>query len=153
MVKWVHKRALPIPALTLTDPALSVAYRYWSDQKVGTTLPPRCAVDTPIFRLVVPDALWLQAKSYTGHLAPFLAAPHVEDDTQTLAEAQRLDLECVFVTGVPALQLIELAVQDRSLVYQRLLLPTADDGDTVTELVEVCKLGTLRLVRPGTAAV
>lgn len=152
MMQWVHKRSLPIPALTIADPALIVAYRYWSEQRDGDFLPPRCAVDTPTFRLLVPDATWLTPGSYTGRLAPFLQATQVHAPSMTLAEALRLDLDGALVTGVPNLQLIELKVRGHSIIYQQLLLPTADEGTKVNELLEVSKPGSLRLVRPGASA-
>jgi hypothetical protein len=151
-MQWVHKRSLPIPALTIADPALVLAYRFWSDQRDAAFLPPRCQIDTPSFRLLVPDALWLQPGSYAGRLAPFAGATQVRDEVTTLGESLRLDLESVFATGVPSLQLVEIKVQGRSLLYQQLLLPTADDGSSVNELLEVSKLGALRLVYPGARA-
>jgi len=152
MMQWVHKRSLPIPALTIADPALIVAYRFWSGRRDGGFLPPRCAVDTPTFRLLVPDAIWLSAGAYAGRLAPFLAATQVHAPSMTLEESLRLDLEGAFVTGMPNLQLIELKVQGESILYQQLLLPTADDGIKVNEILEISKLGALRLVRPGASA-
>ena len=152
MMQWVHKRSLPIPALTIADPALIVAYRFWSERRDGAFLPPRCSVDTPTFRLLVPDALWLRPGAYGGRLAPFLGATQVHAPSMTLEESLRLDLDGAFVTGVPCLQLIEVKVRDRSILYQQLLLPTADDGTQVNELLEVSKLGSLRLVRPGASA-
>lgn len=151
-MQWVHKRALPIPALTIADPALVVAYRYWSDRKDGAFLPPRCAVDTPVFRLLVTDALWLGPEGYTGRMAPYLEATQVHLSSMTLAEALLQDLEGAFVTGVPALQLIEIKIRDASILYQQLLLPTADDGIKVNELLEVSKPGALRLVRSSKTA-
>jgi hypothetical protein len=148
-MQWVQKRALPIPALTIADPALVVAYRFWSDKRDGDFLPPRCEVDTPGFRLLVPDGLWLAPGAYGGRLAPFLAATQVHAPTMTLEESLRLDLDGAFVTGVPSFQLVEIKVKDRSLLYQQLLLPTADDGHRVTELLEVSKLGALRLIHSG----
>ena len=152
MMQWVHKRSLPIPALTIADPALIVAYRYWSEHRDGGLLPPRCAVDTPAFRLLVPDVTWLRPGGYVGRLAPFLAATQVHAPSMTLDEVLRLDLDGAFVTGVPSLQLIELKVKGHSILYQQLLLPTADDGTRVNELLEVSKPGALRLVRPGASA-
>lgn len=151
-MQWVHKRTLPIPALTIADPALIVGYRYWSERKDGAHLPPRCAVDTPIFRLVVADHTWLTADSYTGRLTPYLAATSANAAAAPLEEPLNRDLKNVFTTGVPSLQLIELKVKGASITYQQLLLPTADDGDHVTEVLEISRLGALRLVRSGKAA-
>lgn len=151
MLNWVQKRALPIAALTITDPALYVAYRHWSGKRRGTEPPPRRLIDTPVFRLLVPDALWLAADAYAGRLRPFLAATAADGRGPTLGEAQALDLDGVRAAGLPALQLIEIRVRDRPLVFQRLLLPTADDGSGVAELLEVCKPGGIRLVQPGVA--
>lgn len=151
-MQWVHKRSLPIPALTIADPALVVAYRFWSNQRDGDFLPPRCQIDTPSFRLLVPDALWLAPGTYTGRLAPFLPATQVHAASMTLEESLALDLESAFVTGIPNLQLIEIKIKGRSLLYQQLLLPTADDGHKVNELLEVSKLGALRLMQPAARA-
>ena len=145
-MQWVHKRSLPIPALTITDPALIVAYRYWAERKDGAHLPPRCSVDTPIFRLLVPDALWLGTGAYAGRLAPFLGATQVHVPSMTLEESLRLDMDAAAVTGVPLLQLVELKIRGRPLIYQQLLLPTSDDGCKVNEVLEVSKLGALQLM-------
>mgnify|MGYP001813213923 CR=1 FL=1 len=152
MMQWVHKRSLPIPALTIADPALVLAYRFWSEQRDAAFLPPRCQIDTPSFRLLIPDALWLQPGAYAGRLAPFAGATQVQSGT-TLGKSLDLDQEGAFGTGVPSLQLVEIKVHGRSLLYQQLLLPTADDGSRVIELLEVSKLGALRLVYPGARAV
>ncbi len=151
-MQWVHKRSLPIPALTITDPALVVAYRYWSDQRDGVFLPARCQIDTPTFRLLVPDGCWLVPGAYHGRLGAFLQATQVHAPTMTLEEVLRLDLDAAVTTGVPHLQHIELKIKGRPVLYQQLLLPTADDGHNVNELLEVSKLGALRLVRPGAHA-
>jgi hypothetical protein len=151
-MQWVHKRALPIPALTVADPALVVAYRYWSDRKDGTFLPARCTIDTPVFRLLVADSIWLSPGAYAGRLAPYLSATQVHMPSMTLEEALLQDLEGAFVTGIPSLQLIELKIQDTSILYQQLLLPTSDDGSKVNELLEVSKPGALRLVRSSKTA-
>lgn len=151
-MQWVHKRALPIPALTIADPALVVAYRYWSDRKDGTFLPARCTIDTPVFRLLVPDSIWLGSGAYAGRLAPYLSATQIHMPSMTLEEALLQDLEGAFVTGIPSLQLIELKIQDTAILYQQLLLPTSDDGCKVNELLEVSKPGALRLVRSSKTA-
>jgi hypothetical protein len=152
MMQWANKRTLPIPALTIADPALIVAYRYWSERRDGAFLPPRCQIDTPTFRLLVPDALWLSPGSYAGRLTPFLKDSQLQATEMTLGESLSLDVENALVTGVPSLQLIEIKVKGRSILYQQLLLPTADDGNKVTELLEVSKLGSLRLVQSGARA-
>lgn len=149
-MQWVHKRALPIPALTIADPALVVAYRFWSEQRDGAFLPARCQIDTPTFRLLVPDALWLPPGDYAGRLLPFAAATRVDAQALTLGQSLRLDLETTFATGVPNLQLVELRVKGRPLLYQQLLLPSADDGHKVNEILEISKLGALRLIGTGT---
>lgn len=152
MMHWVQKRSLPIPALTIADPALVVAYRYWSDLRDGDFLPTRCAVDTPTFRLLVPDTIWLSRGIYSGRLAPYGTATRGEAEHSTLEEALRLDLDAALVTCVPSLQLIELKVRSQSILYQQLLLPTSDDGIHANEILEVSKLGALRLVQPGASA-
>lgn len=152
MLQWVQKRALPIPALTIADPALVVAYRFWSERRDGAFLPPHCQIDTPTFRLLVPDALWLGAGTYGGRMGPFLAAARSQEPATTLGEALGQDVDATFVTGVPILQLVELKIKGQTIVYQQLLLPTSDDGQKVKELLEISKLGALRLVHPGARA-
>ncbi len=152
MMHWVQKRSLPIPALTIADPALVVAYRYWSDRRDGDFLPTRCAIDTPTFRLLVPDTIWLSKGAYCGRLAPYASATREDATPTTLEQALRLDVDAAFATCVPSLQLIEVKVRGCSVLYQQLLLPTADDGVHANELLEVSKLGALRLVRPGASA-
>ena len=146
-MQWVHKRSLPIPALTITDPALIVAYRHWAARREDAHLPPRCAVDTPMFRLLVPDAVWLGPGPYAGRLAPFLGATQVHVPSMTLEESLCLDLDAARVTGVPLLQLVELKLNGRSIIYQQLLLPTSDDGSKVSEILEISKLGALQLIQ------
>lgn len=150
-MQWVHKRSLPIPALTITDPALIVAYRHWAERRDGAHLPPRCAVDTPMFRLLVPDALWLGLGAYAGRLAPFLGATQVHLPSMTLEESLRLDLDAAAVTGVPLLQLVELKLNGRPFIYQQLLLPTSDDGCRTSEILEICKMAALRLIHGASA--
>ncbi len=150
-MQWVHKRSLPIPALTITDPALIVAYRHWAERRDGSHLPPRCAVDTPMFRLLVPDALWLGLGAYGGRLAPYLGATQVHLPSMTLEESLRLDLDAAAVTGVPLLQLVELKLSGRSFIYQQLLLPTSDDGCRTSEILEICKMAALRLIHGASA--
>jgi hypothetical protein len=152
MMHWVQKRSLPIPALTIADPALVVAYRYWSDRRDGDFLPTRCVIDTPTFRLLVPDTMWLSKGAYSGRLAPYASATRGDGTDTTLEEALRHDVDSAFVTCVPSLQLIEVKIRECSILYQQLLLPTADDGFHANELLEVSKLGSLRLVRPGASA-
>jgi hypothetical protein len=71
----------------------------------------------------------------------------------TLEESLRLDMDAAAVTGVPLLQLVELKIRGRPLIYQQLLLPTSDDGCKVNEVLEVSKLGALQLMgsRPTSA--
>jgi len=152
MMHWVQKRSLPIPALTIADPALVIAYRCWSDLRDGDFLPTRCAVDTPTFRLLVPNTIWLSRGAYCGRLAPYAAATQRDAEHLTLEEALRLDLDAALLTCVPSLQLIEIKIRGQSILYQQLLLPTSDDGIHANEVLEVSKLGALRLVQPGASA-
>lgn len=149
---WLQKRSLPIPALTIADPALVAAYRFWSSKREDDFLPPRCVIDTPGFRLIVPGALWLGRGAYCGRLQPFLDATRAEADAMRLEDALRIDLDHAFDTGIPTLQLLELKIKERSILYQQLLLPTADDGYKVNELLEISSIGALRLVRSSAKA-
>ena len=59
---WLAKRMLPIPALVAAHPALALTFRFWNEQREDGRLPPRCALDTPHFRLLVPDAHWIDMR-------------------------------------------------------------------------------------------
>lgn len=145
-MRWLKKLAKPVSALGMADPALTFAYRYWSDLKTHGLLPPRCMVDTPDFRLIVPDTMWVDVRSENwqnyellGPLGPYAMAeaPSAECGATTLGQSLLDDLDTVQISAVPVFQLVFLEIRQSNLLYQRLILPTADDGCHVTEMLQL----------------
>ncbi len=178
---WLAKRPLPLAALDGADSALEVALRAWSERRVDGLLPPRCALDTPQLRLLLPEAEWLAPPAPDGGPAPlgrfaallerFPVDVAVGQDIQralmktaeaadpraarrSLGELLREDQRTVRFTGSPLLQ--DLLVQGPLAVerWRQLLLPTADDGIRVKELWQLCHLRESRPVAgpPSTGA-
>lgn len=155
---WLAKRPLPPTFLDGADPALEMAWSIWRERRVDGLLPPRCAIDTPQFRLLVPEAEWLAPPAAPGEPAPLgrleaLAAAEAADPRaarRTLGELLREDQRTVRFTGSPLLQ--DLVVQSPLALerWRQLLLPAADDGVRVVELLQLCRLReSLRLVSAG----
>jgi len=154
---WLHNRELPIPLLTLADPALTLSYRYWSQCKCDGDLPARCHVDTPEFRLLVPDAVWLDLRAVddaawpVGPLAVYggavAASGTGEAGSRALADELRGELRHIALCGVPLFHSVHLSIRGRACAYQQLLLPTSDDGRTVSEVMSVAKPGGLAVPR------
>lgn len=148
---WLGIRTLPIPALVAADPALIFSYRYWHNLKEGGWLPPRCRIDTPHYRLIVPDAHWirvidLEASLELGPLQGLAdTEAAVEVGGERLGERLQALLRPPAVTGTPLFQLIELRCRTEPLAYQQLVLPVADDGCHPTELLHLCRRGSLAL--------
>lgn len=145
---WLAKRPLPLAALDGTDPALEVALRAWMERRVDGLLPPRCTLDTPQLRLLLPEAEWLAppgpdgAPAPLGRLEALAAAEPAEPRAarRTLGELLREDQRTVRFTGSALLQ--DLLVRGPLAVeaWRQLLLPTADDGVRVKELLQLCRL-------------
>ena len=146
---WLALRVLPIPALVAADPAILFAYRYWHNLKEDGWLPARCRMDTPQFRLLVPEAHWIDlrlrgARLDIGPLAPLAAL-------RSLSGGPRLDdeltaaFDVAAATGMPLFQVIELRCRTQPVAYQQLVLPLADDGSHPTELLHLCHRGELNL--------
>ncbi len=159
---WLAKRPLPLAALDGADSALEVALRAWSERRVDGLLPPRCALDTPQLRLLLPEAEWLAPPAPHGGPTPLgrlaaLATAEAADPRaarRSLGELLREDQRTVRFTGSPLLQ--DLLVQGPLAVerWRQLLLPTADDGIRVKELWQLCHLRESRPVAgpPSTGA-
>ncbi|MCB1882808.1 MAG: hypothetical protein KDG89_02255 [Geminicoccaceae bacterium] len=151
---WLAIRVLPIPALVAADPAILFAYRYWHNLKEGGWLPPRCRVDTPQFRLIVPGAQWIDLRARggvpdLGPLEPLASVRHADggevDGGPRLGDELAAALGVAAATGTPLFQTIELRCRTRPVAYQQLVLPVADDGSRPTELLHLCHRGELNL--------
>ncbi len=144
---WLAKRPLPLAAIDGADPALEVALRAWAERRVDGLLPPRCVLDTPQLRLLLPEAEWLAPPSPDepaplGRLEALATAVAARPEAarRTLGELLHEDQRTVRFTGSALLQ--ELVVRGPLAVerWRQLLLPTADDGVRVKELLQLCRL-------------
>ena len=148
-MKWLSKRVLPTPALGSADPALTLSYRLWSNMRVEGYLPARCQMDTPHFRLVIPGVQWLgpierewaQPLELRGYEDSFSPYPFAVQGTSSLADALADDVRLTQFTGGPLFQIIELARNERTVVVQLLLVPFADDGLKVSDILVVAREG------------
>ena len=153
---WLQKRMLAIPTLSAADPALTLTYRYWNDIREDGFLPARCRFDTPQFRLVVPDAHWIDMAELGagdppdfGQLNGFATAVaarlgHPRQPAQ-LGDALTEDLRLTTFTACPLFQLLQLSVCDNPFFYQVLMMPFADDGAKVREILLLAREGQLEL--------
>ena len=148
---WLRKKILPIPALIGAHPALTLAFRLWNDSRDEGCLPPRCAVDTPQFRLLVPDAHWIDLRRARedapidlGPLEGFASAISPEMNRAGpcfLGDSLIDDLENAAFAGAPIFFEIELSVHGEHFGYQALLIPHADDGSHATEIAVIAEAG------------
>ena len=145
---------MPIPALIAADPALIFAYRYWYNLKEDDRLAPRCRLDTPQFRLIVPEVAWIDLRGDEtapdlGPLRPLADVPPAAETDETLSGSLGPELQAaltvVAFTGTPLFQLIELRCGDEPLTFQQLVLPLADDGCRPSELLHLCRRGALNI--------
>lgn len=145
---WMSKRVLPTPALENADPALVLAYRLWSDLRVEGYLPSRCQIDTPHFRLVIPEVQWLgpfdspwtEPLILDGYPDAVAAAFGRRTDallSQTLAD----DVRLTQFTGSPLFEIVRLSEHGQASTLQILLVPFADDGLKVSEIMVVARIG------------
>ncbi len=149
-MQWLRKRPLPLYALGAADTALDFTYRYWHGLRRQGLLPSRSAVDTPQFRLLVPDVHWVDMRGARverlplGPLEGFAdlrpAATGEGRSGYRLGTLLREDFRTVAYTGSALFQEIHLGPGGVTAVYAELLLPVADDGVAVSEV--------LMLVRP-----
>lgn len=145
---WLAKRPLPLSALEGGDLAFDLALRAWAERRADGLLPARCALDTPAFRLLVPEAEWLPPPASRGEpeelgrLTALAAAEAASPQAarRRLGDLLREDQRTVRFTGSALLQ--ELVIRGPLAVerWRQLLLPTADDGVRVRELVQLCRL-------------
>ncbi|MCB1972478.1 MAG: hypothetical protein H6851_15565 [Geminicoccaceae bacterium] len=148
---WLTKKILPIPALVGANPALTVAFRCWNNSREEGCLPPRCAVDTPQFRLLVPDVHWIDLRKFNEnediHLGPLegfagaASTGHNHLQPVDLGEALVDDLHNAAFAGAPVFLTLGLSIQDEPFSYQVLMIPHADDGMHVTEIAIIAEAG------------
>lgn len=148
MTLGLRKRPLPLHAMGPDDLALDFAHRWWHARRDGGLLPPRAAVDTPEFRLLVGDIGWVDAAApdpASWGLGPALAwlrgaVRFPADDLAAVEGSLRDDLQAIRFTGSPLLQDLVVASPAASVVCRQLLLPHADDGVRVRDLLAVTLL-------------
>ncbi len=144
-MQWLKKRPLPLYALDAADVALDLTYRWWNGLRDGGLLPSRSQVDTPQFRLLVPAVHWVDMRDKAperidlGPLAGFSevlpAATGGGSPGYPLGRLLREDFRTVAYTGSALFQEIHLAQHGLVTVYAELLLPVADDGVKVSEVL------------------
>lgn len=134
------KRPLPLYLLGPRDLALAFAHRWWHHARDGALLPSRAAIDTPSFRLLVPDAAWLSVQGETpeswtlGPIEPLLA-PLPTPERDVAAAGLRGDLAATAIAGTSLLQQLEIAGRQGVEPWRELVLPAAEDGRRVRELM------------------
>lgn len=154
-MRWLLKRSLPLRALTGDEPALDLAYRYWQGRRLHGLLPARADVDTPEFRLLVPDVVWIDDVGEAGQRLPLprrlASLAEAEPPPERvkgglmiagarLGELLRNDLTTVRFTGSPLHQELILETGDVVETYRQLLLPFADDGARVRDILAITRL-------------
>lgn len=152
-MNWLSKRVLPTPALETADPALTLTYRLWADRRIEGYLPARCQLDTPQFRLVVPQVQWLDSLE-----GPVSEAPHLDGYgdavsvdrgnhryASSLSDDLIDDLRLTQFTGAPLFQVIGLSPEHEASTLQLLFLPFADDGMRVGEILVISRLAQFTL--------
>lgn len=148
-MQWLVKRPMPPNAFGADDLPLEVTYRYWHDRRREGRLPARSEIDTPEFRLVVRDVLWVDMQDPAqegcwplGRLAGFEEAvprrapsgPASGTDLR-LGSLLRQDYRTVRFTGSALFQELVVATGPLVETYRELIVPLADDGVGVTELL------------------
>lgn len=144
MTPRFRKRPQPLYRLGVEDLALAFAWGCWQEARKGAFLPARAAVDTPLFRLLVDGAFWV---SVSAPEPAGWALGRLEALTAGLPEAQaslREDLQAARLTGAPFLQDLDIAGPLGVERYRQLVLPYAEDGRTVSDLLLL-----LRPLAPG----
>ncbi len=144
-MQWLKKRPLPLHALGAADVALDLTHRYWSGLRENGLLPSRARVDTPQFRLLVPGVHWVDLREGEiadiplGPLAGFAELPPAATGGgrpgYRLGTLLREDFRTVAYTGSALFQEIHLGRNGVTTVYTELLLPVADDGVKVSEVL------------------
>lgn len=152
-MNWSTKRVLPTPALEAADPALTLAYRLWADLREDGYLPARFQIDTPQFRLMIPQTQWLGPVNATeseplqldGFKDAIVAQFNNEESQTLLSDALAEDLRLTKFTGSPLFQVVELADGSDESTLQLLFLPFADDGLRVSEILVLSRVGSFTL--------
>ncbi len=141
-MRWIDKR--PLPKYLLADqPGLDLAYRYWMDKRTGGLLPARADVDTPAFKLLCPEGLWIDTTAGQkeewplGPLAPFGGLKGRQSEL-TLGAMVRADLGMVAFTGTALFQAIRIAMADDNEYHLMMALPHANDGRRVSGILMIC---------------
>jgi hypothetical protein len=148
MTLGLRKRPLPLHAIGPDDLALDFAHRWWHARRDGGLLPPRAAVDTPEFRLLVGGVGWIDVATPDPAgwvLDPALAflqgaALSAADDLADVEGSLREDVRAIRFTGSPLLQDLVVARPSATVACRQLLLPHADDGVRVRDLLAVTLL-------------
>lgn len=146
---WISKRALPLAQLDDHDLQLQVALRCWQDAADGSGLiPPRCSIDTPGFRLLLPTVDWIDLTTTAeplwplGRLQAFAEADPESPGGNALGPRRlgnmlRVDLRTLRFTGSPVAQELVLRPEQDVEAWRFLMLPTSDDGVRVREVLLV----------------
>lgn len=151
----LRKRPIPLHALDEDDLNLDFAHRWWHARRRGGLLPPRSAVDTPEFRLLVSGSGWIDVRSAEagcwelGPLRPALTGLTAEAAAAATASL-RADLQAIRFTGAVLVQDLIAPGPGGASIWRQLVLPHADDGARVRELLVV--LGQRRACRQPDAS-
>jgi len=142
MMSSLRKRPIPLHALDEDDLNLDFAQRWWQARRHGGLLPPRSAVDTFEFRLLVSGPGWIDVRSAEAErwqIDPLL--PSLVGLTAEAAAAAttslRADLQAIRFTGAVLVQDLCVPGPNGALIWRQLVLPHADDGVRVRELLVV----------------
>ena len=107
------RRRLPLYLLGRRPLPLAFAHAWWQAARLPPGLPSRTALDTPSFRLLLPQARWLGAVRH-----PLWLMQAVE-------------------TATPLLHELYLPYPPRPTVGREILLPVAEDGWRVDLILQV----------------
>ncbi len=151
----LRKRPIPLHALDEEDLSLDFAHRWWRARRRGGLLPPRSAVDTPEFRLLVSGSGWIDVRSALAEqweLGPLLPSPAglTAEAASAVAVSLRQDLQAIHFTGAVLVQDLILSGPAGTSIWRQLVLPHADDGIRVRELLVM--VGTRRVSRQRDAS-
>jgi hypothetical protein len=141
MLVRLRRRPLPLHALRSGDLALDFAHRYWHERRDGPLLPSRSDVDTSTFRLLLDNPIWIDVRPPDaaawdlGRLGALLRASDSRSAPSGEAENLHQDLEGVCFTGAPLLQDLIVSGPHGAESWRQLVLPHADDGCRVRDLL------------------
>lgn len=138
----LRKRPIPLHALDEDDLSLDFAHRWWHARRRGGLLPARSTVDTPEFRLLVSGTGWIDVRSaeaecwQLGALLPSFAGL-TADSATAAATGFRQDLQAIRFTGAVLVQDLFVPGPNGLSIWRQLVLPHADDGVRVRDLLVV----------------